>query len=280
MQQQYTDDQRQYLLQFRHPEKVMAEMPGVSDETMAALEGLDGGTYRRVRRGFAHRAREAAGRLLEDADLARRVGALPFEPGQVVVGFGDSITDDLQSWFEILRRLVAARRPDAGIEFVNLGYSGDSTTHAICRFAAAVALRPDWILCMLGTNDVRLHGRSPAKTLVSPEETERNFAMLRDYARNETHARWVWLTPARVIEDRIRVHWWLGRLGLMWRNEDLDGVADIVRRQPGPVVDLQEAFGAPVDPALLLDDGLHPSLAGQERIAAAVVCLLSDGSKP
>jgi len=38
-----------------------------------------------------------------------------------------------------------------------------------------------------------------------------------------------------------------------------------------PLVDLWEAFGDPAEPHFLLPDGLHPSLAGQKAIAAALV---------
>jgi lysophospholipase L1-like esterase len=37
------------------------------------------------------------------------------------------------------------------------------------------------------------------------------------------------------------------------------------------LVNLQDVFGLPPDPALLLPDGLHPSLAGQTAIVRAVV---------
>jgi acetyl esterase/acyl-CoA thioesterase-1 len=39
-------------------------------------------------------------------------------------------------------------------------------------------------------------------------------------------------------------------------------------------VDLQALFGEPPDPALLLADGLHPSLEGQKAILRAVVAKL------
>jgi lysophospholipase L1-like esterase len=124
---------------------------------------------------------------------------------------------------------------------------------------------------MIGTNDARLHGQSPTKTLVSPHETEKNLAMLHNFARTQTSARWVWLTPATVIEPMIAAHWFLGPLQLMWKNEDLTAVAEAVKRQTDPVVDLQQHFGIPAKPDLLLDDGLHPSLAGQKVIVKALV---------
>jgi lysophospholipase L1-like esterase len=49
----------------------------------------------------------------------------------------------------------------------------------------------------------------------------------------------------------------------------------VIHRQPDPVVDLQDAFGTPPPPELLLPDGLHPSLAGQKTIVRALVETLS-----
>ena len=57
----------------------------------------------------------------------------------------------------------------------------------------------------------------------------------------------------------------------MWANEDMDAVADVVRKQSDSVVDLQAVFGHPTIPAFLLEDGLLPSLEGQKTIVRAVV---------
>jgi lysophospholipase L1-like esterase len=54
-------------------------------------------------------------------------------------------------------------------------------------------------------------------------------------------------------------------------------VAALIRRQPEPVVDLQRAFGRPANPRLLLADGLHPNVAGQQVILRAVVAKLAAG---
>ena len=40
--------------------------------------------------------------LLIDKKFVEDVRRLPFLKGQKIVGYGDSITDDYQSWFEIL----------------------------------------------------------------------------------------------------------------------------------------------------------------------------------
>jgi lysophospholipase L1-like esterase len=141
----------------------------------------------------------------------------------------------------------------------------------ISRFLDVVMEMPDWIICMAGTNDARRHGERPTKVLVSADETEKNLAMLRNFAATQTRARWVWMTPPTVLERKIPAHWFLGPLQLMWRNKDLAAVAKAVRRQGGEVVDIHKIFGNPPKPRLLMPDGLHPSLAGQKLIVTSLV---------
>jgi lysophospholipase L1-like esterase len=273
---QLTPEQLDFLIQFVHPEKTLADLPGAGDADFAALFGLDADAYRGWKEAFASRARQAAEELLADPAFAARFDRLPFAAESTVVGLGDSITDDSQSWLEILRHLLDLRRPQERIRVINAGVSGDTTAQMISRFLAVVLKRPDWVICLAGTNDARRHGQTPSKILVSIEETEKNLAMLRNFAATQTSARWLWITPATVIPEKIAAHWLLGENQLMWTNDDLAAVAGLLRRRPEPAVDLQPLFGIPGDPRLLLDDGLHPSLAGQKVIARALVEQLTE----
>ena len=265
-------DQKAYVIQFTHLEKIW---PGLSETAIAPLFGVDVDTYRAIRARCGERARAAASELLSDPTFAARVDRMPFRPGAIVVGLGDSITDDLQSWVEILRHLLAMRRPQDGIKVVNAGISGDTSAHLISRFLGIVLLQPDWIICLTGTNDARTHGKSPEKTEVSMEETARNLEALRHYARTQTCAQWIWMTPPPVIEAYAAQHWACieGQIGLA--NKDLVAVVDIMRQLPDPVVDLQALFGNPANPELLLSEGIHPSLAGHKAIVTALVEKLS-----
>lgn len=260
-----------YVLQFEHLEKRLEGMPGATEEQIAALFGLDVEAYRAIRSQYASRARCAAEDLLADPAFSAQVNRLPFRPGEVVVGLGDSITDDDQSWLEILRNLLDLMRSGEQVRVVNAGVSGDTTAQMIARFLDVVVERPDWIICMTGTNDARLHGPSPTKVLVSIEETAKNLGMLRHMAATQTEACWVWMTPKPVIESQIAEHWMLSGFELNWRNADLLAVRNALCARPEPVVDLWDIFGHPADPRYLLPDGLHPSLEGQVAIVSALV---------
>ena len=143
-------------MQYHHPEKALAELPGgqeIGDELLAPFFGTDVETYREIKGAFVERSHRCARELLEDVRFARFVDRLPFEPGSTVVGLGDSLTDDSQSWLEILRHLLAEHRPDDGIELVNAGISGDTTSGLLGRFLDILEGDPAWVIILIGTND-------------------------------------------------------------------------------------------------------------------------------
>jgi acyl-CoA thioesterase I len=260
-----------HTIQFHHPEKALGQkLPGMNDEKMvAALLGISVELYQQICADFKGQVRQAAEQLVAEPGFAVLVDRLPFAPHSMVVGLGDSITDDRQSWLEILRQLIDLVRPADGIQFWNAGFSGDTTTHLISRFHYVSSVNPDWIICLAGTNDVRRHGRSPNQVLVSGLETAKNLRVLRRLAATQTQCRWVWLTPPLVVEQVIDEE--LVPVPARWLNQDLQAVAAMIRQQPDLVIDLQPVFGMPVDSSHVLADGLHPSLLGQQAIARMVV---------
>ena len=261
-------------MQYHHPEKTLVDLPGgqeIADELLAPFFGTDVRTYREIKGAFTERARRCARDLLQDTRFARLVDRMSFEPGSTVVGLGDSITDDSQSWLEILRNLLNERRPADGIELVNAGISGDTTSGLLGRFLGILESDPAWIFILIGTNDAAFIRNPRTKPLVSSEETGKNLRALRDLAATLSEARLVWMTPPPAIEARVAEG--SSPSEPTWRNANLAEVARLVREVAGedPLVDLWEAFGDPPKPELLLPDGLHPSLAGQRAIAATFV---------
>lgn len=264
--------QLEFSIQFIHPEKSLTAFPGATPENVSRLYGLTVEQYEQRVQRYVERTEQAAEELLADPNLVARVDELPFPPRSVVLGLGDSITDDRQSWFEILRHMLQLRRPDDQIQLVNAGISGETTSQMIARTAAVREVQPDWVFCFAGTNDARTHLRDVSPTpMASLGETERNLTALREGICAERETQWVWVTPASVLKDRIHKHFQLGAAQLTWSNTHLKAIADIVRRQPEPVVDLQEALGMPPEPHLMLEDGVHPSLEGQKAIVTAVI---------
>ncbi|NUW33735.1 SGNH/GDSL hydrolase family protein [Nonomuraea sp. SMC257] len=264
------------LVRFQQPEKTLTYLGGLDDARIAALFGLDDSAYRDLVEGCEAAVREVAADMLADPAVAGQVDRLPFRPGQRVVAIGESTTADRLSWFEILRHLLALRRPADAVTLTNLAVTGCSTTQALTQLPALSYHRPDWVLCMLGGNDVQRLGPGDGTTLVSPSETRRNLVALRDLATRRVAARWVWLTPSAVDEDRVAAYPHFQRAHLSWANGDIDHIAEHLNAQPEPTVDTRAASAARADDSPHLDDGLHLTLAGQRAVAGAFLRTLAD----
>lgn len=268
-----TDPATRTWLQYTHLEKLYGYLPGMRDAAPAVF-GLTEQEYDDVRADFDRRARDAAADLLTDDTVAARVDALPFGAGQTVLVVGDSITDDLSSWAEILRHLLVLRRGD-DLRVVNAGLSAHTTAMILRRWPATLTARPDWIVCALGGNDVTRVGPDARKPQVSLTESVANLRELRRIAAALTDASWVWMTPVPVLEERVREHRAFRYGQSTWRNDDIVALADAVRGFDDPVVDLVEALGVPPAPHLQGDDGVHVTLEGQRVIVTSLLNTLA-----
>ncbi|MFF0431104.1 SGNH/GDSL hydrolase family protein [Streptomyces sp. NPDC004327] len=248
------------LVRFQRPERNLPYLPGLDQDRIAGLFGLTPEQYGQRLAGLEAETRAAAAELRERPGLAEAVARLPFAPGQRIAVLGESTTADRLSWLEILRHLL----PD-GVTVVDLSVSGCTTTQALTQAPALARLRPDRVLCLLGTNDVQRPGGGQT-TLVSAAETCRNLLALREL----TSARWLWLTPTPVDEARIAAFEPFRRAGLSWADKDVDAIANFLLSCPDPVVDTR-----PAATGRHLDDGVHLTLDGQREIAAAVVRALA-----
>jgi acyl-CoA thioesterase I len=264
-------------LQYTHLDKLYGYLPGMTD-ALPSLFGLERAEYAELTAGFDAQAQQAAQQLLDEDSFAAQVDALPFRPGPTVLAVGDSMTDDLQSWAEILRHLLDLRRGH-GTRVVNGGLSAHTTAMVLRRWPATLrATEPDWIVCALGGNDVTRVGPEPTKPQLDLSESVANLVELRRIAQARTTASWVWMTPVPVREDRV-AEFPAFRYGQStWRNADVLALAAAIRGFDEPVVDLTRAFGVPAKDELQGPDGVHPSLAGQTAIVTALVQRLTTSS--
>lgn len=267
------------LVQSQHPEKVLAFARNLDDKVLAAIYGMDVDAYLLVKSQLTQQAKEAAEQLLQYPEFATRVDRLPFKAGETVVGVGESTTDDLLSWFEILRHLLELQRPQDGIHFINEGISGQTSTQVLGRFNGIITKQPDWILCMIGANDTMRVGPDAVKPLVSLEETAKNLYEIRRIAAERSKSNWVWITPSTFDEERAAAfsHFQMGQLS--WRNEDILAVGDLIRGMTDPVVDTQAGFGLPAQTIYMGIDGVHPTIEGHKAIVRWVVESLTGGEE-
>jgi lysophospholipase L1-like esterase len=268
------NEQLRWLLKVIQPERSLASLPGgasLGQSAYAALLCLPEEVYVTELGRMQKEAAEAAEALLADPAVAAMVDRLPLRKGAKVVAFGDSLTSEPQSWAVILREVLAKRRGSEGISLTISAVAGETTTHGLVRVAHIINAQPDWVLCLFGTNDARTQGAHPTKTLVHHEETARNMAELRQRLARETAATCVWITPPAVDEARVAAHAGLARFGVRFRHQDLARVAQIIRAGEGPVIDVFASLGHPPPSDLLMSDGLHFTLAGQQRLALEVI---------
>lgn len=263
-------------VQYTHLEKLYGYLPGLA-ESLPAIFGLEPEEYARLRHEFDETARAAAVDLLDDPELAAQVRALPFASGARILAVGDSITDDAQSWAEILRHLLDLARPDDEIAVVNAGLSAHTTAMVLRRWPSLLQPVPHWVVCGLGGNDVTRV--ADGKPQVSREESIANLRELRRIAAGAGVANWAWLTPVPVDEERVAAFGPFRYGRSSWRNDDIVGLADEIRELPDPVVDLVTAFGVPADPLLQGADGVHPTIEGQQAIMRALVGRLTRSAR-
>jgi acyl-CoA thioesterase-1 len=270
-----SDEELTTLIRFEHPAKLLAvaELPGAARldaGVLAVAYATEPEQVARRRARLRDTARTVARELLADAAMLAAVRAIPVPAGGSLVALGDSITDDYLSWAEIVRECLAIARPRDAVAVVNAGVSGDTTADALRRLYAIARLRPDVVVTMLGTNDCQRHGPEH-ELLVAGAESARNLAAIRRWLARSGAFR-VWITPPPVLESALASA--VGERPFAVRDADVRAVARTVHELGDPVVDVRELFGDPPGAGLLMDDGVHPSLAGQRAIAAALIGVL------
>ncbi len=198
-----------------------------------------------------------------------------FESRQTILFVGDSITDADRTgatppygtgYVALVRNLLLARYPALGLSIVNRGVSGDTTRDLAARWERdVIVLRPDWLVCMIGINDVwRAFGGIVSEAVPLPEYTTRLRTLL-DRARQTTGARLILMTPYMIEPNPAQP---------MRRQMDIYGAAvgEIAAQYDAVFVDTQAAFDAVLQatpPGAWADDQIHPNGPGHAVIALA-----------
>jgi lysophospholipase L1-like esterase len=192
----------------------------------------------------------------------------------VILALGDSITDDLQSWFEILRAMIAQARPQSTMTMVNAGVSGARSTDVLASAPLLTRVRPTVVFVMIGTNDAARIGPI-SKPIVSDVETDANVRAFRAFVTTDPSIRHVfWLTPPPPHEELLGRNELVASAQLSIRYADVARKAALIRRLPDDVVDLMGVFGTPPASDHYLPDGVHPNLEGQKIILRTVLTSL------
>lgn len=282
-----------YLLQFLNLEKRYPLLPGIeNEEAMAGLMGLEKEELKELRDRFSSNAKEAAIELLEDGEVAEWIEELPFEEGDTIVAIGDSLTDDLQSWFNIFQHVLEIGLEDADLTFVNSGVSYDTSTDALKRLNRDVLDHdPDWVIVALGTFDAQRLHVSPDRTLVSLADFWENLNTIETVVSEVTDNPLIWLTPPPVITE-MQQQMRLFHFDLF--EEDLSQYREILTGKKGYIVDplgermkdkddsVEDQEEEEPGPAAwnYLSDGVHPSLSGHSNTVKELIRYLALGKEP
>lgn len=282
-----------YLLQFLNLEKQFPLLPGIkNEEAMAGIMGLGTEEMKEIRDRFITNAKEAAIELLEDGEVAEWIHEIPFEEGDTIVAIGDSLTDDLQSWFNIFQHVLEIGLDDAELTFVNSGVSYDTSTDALKRLNRDVlAHDPDWVIVALGTFDAQRLHVEPNRTLVSLADYWENLNTIESVVNEVTDNPLIWLSPPPVITEMLQ-QMRLFQFDIF--EEDLTQYREILTGKKGYIIDplgermidqddsVEDQEEETPGPAAwnYLGDGLHPSLSGHSNTARELIRYLALAKDP
>ena len=206
---------------------------------------------------------------------------MKLQRGDKLVCIGDSITDCDRArpageglfgaigrgYVSLVDGLLGATYPELGLRVVNMGCSGNTVLDLKLRWETDVlALKPDWLSVMIGTNDVWRQFDLPRQTEihVDPDTYECAYAELLEITRPGLKGL-VLMTPFYIEPNRS---------DLMRARMDEYGavVKRLAETYDAVFVDTQAAFdalSAHVYAATLAWDRVHPNHVGHMVLARA-----------
>lgn len=270
-----------YLLQFLNLEKRFPLLPGIENkDALAQLMGLEEDEFLKLRNRFQQNAKEAALELLNEDEVTDWLDDLPFEKDDTIVALGDSITDDLQSWFPIFQHVLEITVPEADFTFVNSGISYNTSTDALKRLNRDVlAHEPDWVIIALGTFDAQRLHVEPNRPLVSLADFWENLNTIEEAVKQTTDNPLVWITPPPVLTSMLQK---IRLFDFEIYNEDVEQIREILNGKKGYIVDpmgTRMSNDGEVEAWNYLSDGLHPSLTGHVNTVRELLRHLSQSKR-
>lgn len=264
-----------YLLQFLNIEKRFPLLPGISNtDAVAHLFGLEESELTSIRDMYAANAKEAALELLKDDEVMDWVDLLPFSSNDTIVALGDSSTDDLQSWFQILTEVLNIAVPEADFRFINAGQTNDTSSQALRRLHRDVlSYDPDWVIISLGMFDAARLSIAPKRTLLPLAETWENLTTIEDAIKEVTENPLIWVSPPPIIPgllDKMEL------FDFEIDEKDIDQIRQIITGKTGYIVDPKgKRMGSPPEAWYYLSDGINPSLSGHVNTTKALLYTLA-----
>jgi lysophospholipase L1-like esterase len=240
------------------------------DADGAAVEPfiVDGTTYLPVRA-----VAEAFGKDVQWEEETRSVKIGTAEAPLKVACVGDSITEGAGLANPAEESYPAQLQELLGDEYIvrNFGASGASalTTAlapytATSQYKASVDFKPDVVMIMLGTNDIK-----DENWLTGKDAFEKDYAAIIDSYKTANPRAEIFVgIPPRIFMENV----YGTRSPAILENEGIPAVKNVIQRTNATPVDV---FAATVGKAELFEDFLHPNKEGAGVVAGAFADALS-----
>jgi len=207
-----------------------------------------------------------------------------FKNNETIVFAGDSITDCGRlrpdgegslavnpygnGYVALTFAYLHAKYSRLRLRIVNKGISGDRSADLLNRYHDILSLQPDWIILMIGINDVWRHFDSPEKKDLHIDKTVyRNNVETIINRNKEEKVKTIVLSLFMIENDR-------GNRMRKMADEYRFVLRDLVQNHNLPYIDIQECFDSALDnPGLyeLSPDGVHPNIIGHMIIMQALM---------
>lgn len=251
-----------YLINYLNIEKKYPLLPGVRNtKNVAGFLGLTPKELADARTSLDEQAEQAAEELLKDEEFQTYTTRLPFKEGDLIVAVGDSSTDDLMGWFEIMRHVLEISRPELELRFKNAAVYQDTSFDILRRLNRAVVdENADWLFASVGTYDAMRLGALPDRNFVSITEYWENLNSIEKLMEDISDNPMVWITPVPVqTEEMQKFALFEGTV----HNTDLNQYREVIAGRKGFIVDPKGVrFGNPPEHWNYINDGVNASIAG------------------
>lgn len=270
----------QFTIPFFHLEKRFPLLPGKADlKAEAALLGLTEAELQTYRSNIEQNAKQAALELLKEDDIVDAIDKLPLDGSETIAVIGDSITEDGQGWFQILKNVLELSVEKAEFTFINAGIGDNTSTEALRRLDRDVLIHePDWVFVALGTYDAQRLNIVPDRTILPLSETWENLEAIQNVISEFIKNPIIWVTPSPVISELLQENK-LYEFNIF--EEDLQQVRQLVAGKNGVIIDsLGSRMGKDGPEAWnYIADGLHHSLTGHMNTVRLIIKKFTEANK-
>lgn len=271
----------QFTIPFFHLEKRYPLLPGKADlKAEATLLGLTENELLSYRKNLQENAKQAALELLKEEEIVDALDKLPLDGSETFAVLGDSISEDSQGWFQILKNVLELSFEKAEFTFINSGIGDHTSSEALRRLDRDILIHePDWVFVALGTYDAQRLNIVPDRTILPLSETWENLESIQNIINEFVSNPIIWITPSPVISELLKENK-LYEFNVY--EEDLQQVRQLIAGKDGVIIDsLGSRMGKEGPEAWnYIADGLHHSLTGHMNTVRLILKKFTEANKP